>query len=222
MKRRTLLSWSSGKDSAWTLYQLQQDPEIELVGLFSTINEEYDRVAMHGVRVELLNAQAKSIGLPVEIINLPNPCTNEDYEQIMGAFVKKCQVDEIECFAFGDLYLQDIRDYRIEKLKGTGIEAIFPIWGTPTNTLSKELINSGVKTVITCVDSKQIPKELAGKEYDHIFLNSLPQTADPCGENGEFHSFVYGGPMFKESIKVSVGETVEKGQFIFADLMPVK
>ena len=220
MKRKTLMSWSSGKDSAWALHQLLQNPDYEVVGLFSTINKEVDRVAMHGVRVELLKAQAESIGLPVEIIELPDPCTNEDYERIMGTFIDMVKADNIECIAFGDLYLEDIRKYREGQLKDTGIEPIFPIWGIPTDELSNTLIENGIKTVITCVDSKQISEDFAGKEYDQHFLESLPESADPCGENGEFHSFVYDGPMFKEAIKITVGETIHKGQFVFADVLP--
>ena len=220
MNRKTLMSWSSGKDSAWTLHQLLQNPDYDVVGLFSTINKEVHRVAMHGVRVELLKAQAESIGLPVEIIELPDPCTNEDSEIIIGTFIDKVKADNIKCIAFGDLYLEDIRKYREDQLKDTGIQPIFPIWGIPTDELSKTLIENGIKTVITCVDSKQISEDFAGKNYDQQFLESLPESADPCGENGEFHSFVYDGPMFKEAIKITVGETVHKGQFVFADVLP--
>ena len=220
MKRKTLMSWSSGKDSAWALQQLLNNPEYEVVGLFSTINKNVDRVAMHGVRVELLKAQANSIGLPVEIINLPDPCSNDDYENIMNAFIDKAKADNIECMAFGDLYLKEIRKYREDQLRDTGIEPIFPIWGIPTHELSNILLENGIKTVISCVDSEQIPEDFAGKNYDHDFLESLPATADPCGENGEFHSFVYNGPMFKEAIEISVGEKYIKGQFVFVDLLP--
>jgi uncharacterized protein (TIGR00290 family) len=219
MKRKTLMSWSSGKDSAWALYQLQKNPEIDLVGLFCTVNKEFNRVAMHGVRVELLQKQADSIGLPLEIIEIPYPCSNSDYENIMGAFVKKAKQDKIEHFAFGDLYLEDIRNYREEKLKDSGIKAIFPIWGIPTNELSREMINCGLRTVITCIDPRQTPKEFAGKEFNDSFLDSLPETIDPCGENGEFHSFVFDGPMFKEQINIVVGDIVQRDDFVFADIL---
>ncbi|WP_299881645.1 adenine nucleotide alpha hydrolase [uncultured Cocleimonas sp.] len=214
------MSWSSGKDSAWALQQLLNNPEYEVVGLFSTINKNVDRVAMHGVRVELLKAQANSIGLPVEIIELPDPCSNDDYENIMDRFIDKAKADNIECMAFGDLYIKEIRKYREDQLRDTGIEPIFPIWGIPTHELSNILLENGIKTVISCVDSEQIPEDFAGKNYDHDFLESLPATADPCGENGEFHSFVYNGPMFKEAIGISVGEKYIKGQFVFVDLLP--
>ncbi|MCK5001857.1 MAG: adenine nucleotide alpha hydrolase [Gammaproteobacteria bacterium] len=219
MKRKTLMSWSSGKDSAWALYQLQKNPEIDLVGLFCTVNKEFDRVAMHGVRVELLQKQADSIGLPLEIIEIPYPCSNIEYEEIMGDFVEKAKQDKVEHFAFGDLFLEDIRNYREEKLKNSGIKAIFPIWGIPTNELSREMINSGLRTVITCIDPRQTPKEFTGKEFNDSFLDSLPETIDPCGENGEFHSFVFDGPMFKEEINIVVGDIIHRDNFIFADIL---
>lgn len=219
MRRRTLMSWSSGKDSAWALFRLQQNPDIDLVGLFCTVNKEYDRVAMHGVRVELLRKQAECIGLPLEIIEIPYPCSNEEYERIMGLFVERVKIDNIEHFAFGDLFLEEVRAYREEKLKDTGISPIFPIWGAPTDTLSKEMIRSGLKTVITCINPKQISKEFVGKEFDDDFLESLPENIDPCGENGEFHSFVFDGPMFKEKIDIVVGDIVHRDNFVFADVL---
>ncbi len=213
------MSWSSGKDSAWALYKLQQDPTINLAGLFCTVNKEFDRVAMHGVRVELLQKQANSIGLPLEIIEIPYPCSNDDYETIMGEFVARVKGDDVECFAFGDLFLEDVRNYRVEKLAGSDIEPIFPIWGAPTEELSREMIDSGLRTVITCVDPRKIPEDFSGKEFTHDFLDSLPEGTDPCGENGEFHSFVFDGPMFKEQIDIVVGEVVTRDNFVFADVM---
>ena len=220
MKRKTLMSWSSGKDSAWALHKLQQNPEIDLVGLFCTVNKEFDRVAMHGVRVDLLQRQANSIGLPLQIIEIPNPCNNAEYEQIMGQFVDGAKSDNIDYFAFGDLFLEDVRNYREEKLKDSGIKAIFPIWGTPTDKLSREMIDSGLRTVITCINPKQTPKEFIGREFDDSFLDSLPETIDPCGENGEFHSFVFDGPMFNEKIEIVVGDVVQRDDFIFVDVLP--
>ncbi|WP_232848906.1 Dph6-related ATP pyrophosphatase [Amphritea pacifica] len=222
MKKKTLMSWSSGKDSAWALYQLQKDPDIELKGLVCTINKEFDRVAMHGVRVELLKAQARSIGLPLEIIELPNPCSNEDYAEIMGRFVRRLQNDGIDCMAFGDLYLEDIRAYREKNLAGTGITPLFPLWQIPTDQLSREMLKGGLKTVITCVDPAQAPADLAGREYDQTLIDELPDSVDPCGENGEFHSFVFDGPMFRSKIEISIGEIVTRDNFIFADLLPVE
>ena len=220
MKRKALMSWSSGKDSAWAFHKLQQNPEIDIVGLFCTVNKEFDRVAMHGVRVELLQKQAKSIGLPLEIIEIPNPCSNSEYEKIMAQFVERVKIAKIEYFAFGDLFLEDIRNYREEKLQGSGIKPIFPIWGIPTDELSREMISNGLRTVITCINPKQIPKEFVGREFDESFLDSLPETIDPCGENGEFHSFVFDGPMFKEQIEITVGDIVHRDDFIFADVLP--
>jgi len=219
--KKTLMSWSSGKDSAWALYQLQKNPEIELVGLFCTVNREFDRVAMHGVRIDLLKEQAKSIGLPLQIIEIPNPCSNEIYEKIMGEFTRKCIEEKIDHFAFGDLFLKDVRQYREDKLKGTGIKPIFPIWGIPTPELSKKMIASGLRTVITCIDPKQIPENFIGKEFDYNFLDSLPNSVDPCGENGEFHSFVFDGPMFKNKIEIQLGEIVDRDGFVFADIKKI-
>lgn len=220
MKRKTLMSWSSGKDSAWALLNLQGNREINLAGLFCTVNKEFERVAMHGVRIELLEKQAKSIGLPLEIIEIPYPCSNAEYEKIMSQFVNRAKINNIEHFAFGDLFLEDIRSYREENLKGSGIEPIFPIWGIPTNKLAREMIGSGLKTVITCIDPKQISKEFVGREFDENFLDSLPESIDPCGENGEFHSFVFDGPMFEEKIDILVGEVVHRDGFVFADILP--
>ena len=220
MKRKTLMSWSSGKDSAWALYQLQKDPNIELAGLFCTVNKEFDRVAMHGVRVELLQKQADSIGLPLEIIEIPYPCSNEQYEKTMSLFIERAKENSIEQIAFGDLFLEDIRDYRIEKLQGSGIEPIFPIWGIPTDVLSKQMVDSGLRTIITCVDPRKLSNNFAGKEYTHDFLNLLPGGIDPCGENGEFHSFVFDGPMFNTPININVGDVVKRDEFVFADVMP--
>ena len=217
-KRKTLLSWSSGKDSAWTLHTLQQQPNIEVVGLFCTINQTFDRVAMHAVKTQLVKQQAHQAGLPLHIIPIPYPCDNGEYEQAMGRFIDEAKRLEIECFAFGDLFLEDVRSYREEKMQGTGITPIFPLWGKPTSELSREMIDNGLKTVITCVDPKKLPAEFAGREFDHGFLDELPQSVDPCGENGEFHSFVFAGPMFQKPFDINVGEIVERDGFVFADI----
>ena len=223
MKRKTLLSWSSGKDSAWALYKLQQDPEIEIDGLFCTVNSEFNRVAMHAIRVELLQQQAKSIGLPLQIIEIPYPCSNELYEEIMAQFVESAKEANIEYFAFGDLFLEDVRSYREEKLNGAGITPIFPIWGIPTDKLSREMIRSGLRAVITCVDPKQLPQEFVGREYNESFLNDLPEGVDPCGENGEFHSFAYDGPIFSKRILHEKGQRVLRdNRFYFCDLIPIQ
>ena len=213
-----MLSWSSGKDSAWTLHRLQQDPDVELIGLFSTINKAFNRVAMHAVRVKLLAQQADRIGLPLHLIDIPFPCSNREYEQAMGAFIEKATMLDIDCFAFGDLFLEDIRQYRITQLEGTGIAPVFPIWAIPTDVLSMTMINNGLKAVITCVDPAQLPAEFAGRIFNASFLADLPDTVDPCGENGEFHSFVYDAPCFRSPIDIAVGEVVTRDGFVFADV----
>ena len=214
---KTLLSWSSGKDSAWSLYTLQQNPDIELCGLFTTINEEFDRVAMHGVRKTILEQQAKCAELPLSVIPLPNPCPNEIYEQRMAEFIKETKQKNIKAMAFGDLFLEDIRNYRIKNMENTGIEPIFPIWGENTKDLASKMIASGVKAHLTCVDSKQIDPSFSGRAFDQSLLNDLPDSADPCGENGEFHTVVYAGPMFKNEIPLKKGETLNREGFIFTD-----
>lgn len=219
MKRTTLLSWSSGKDSAWALHRLRQDPEIEVVGLFCTVNQKFDRVAMHGVRRELLELQAEGVDLPLEVINIPYPCSNNEYEARMTVFIDQARANKIEYCAFGDLYLEDVRQYRESNLKGTGISPLFPLWGMPTEELSREMIQSGLRAIITCIDPKVMPEKLAGREYDVSFLADIPERVDPCGENGEFHSFAFEGPMFREPIKVSAGEIVHRDGFVFSELL---
>ncbi len=215
------MSWSSGKDSAWALYQLQQNPEYEVAGLFTTVNQAFNRVAMHGVRLQLLHQQAACLGLKLIVINIPFPCSNQDYQSIMAEFVADAKQQQVDCFAFGDLFLEDIRQYRLDQLKETGIDAVFPIWGIPTDQLAQEMIDSGLKARVTCVDPKQAFAEIAGREFNHAFISSLPDTVDPCGENGEFHSFVYDGPMFNQAVSIQSGQVIERDGFIFADLMPV-
>lgn len=218
MVKRTWLSWSSGKDSAWALHRLQQDPGIELAGLFCTVNRAFNRVAMHAVSVDLLKTQTARIGLPLEVIEIPYPCSNADYDEIMTAFVRKAGMAGVECFAFGDLFLEDVRKYREEKLRGTGISPIFPLWGVPTDELSREVIDGGVRAVVTCVDPEQMPKTLVGREYDASFLHELPAGVDPCGENGEFHTFVFDGPAFSAPVQVMTGAVVERDGFVFIDV----
>jgi uncharacterized protein (TIGR00290 family) len=220
MSKKTLLSWSSGKDSAWTLYQLQQDEAIELVGLVTTINETHQRVAMHAVRVALLKQQAQAADLPLHIIPIPHPCSNELYNQAMNDFFASIQGQGITHIAFGDLYLEDIRQYRVDNLKRTGLEPLFPLWLRPTDQLAQAMLAGGLKTRITCIDPKQLSASFCGREFNQQFLNDLPEGVDPCGENGEFHSFAYAGPMFKHAISITSGEVVERDDFVFADLLP--
>ena len=212
-----MLSWSSGKDSAYALHLLLKDPSINLLGLFTTVNQKFERVAMHAVRLRLLKEQAKQIGLPIHIIEIPFPCSNADYEKIMTGFIAKIQADNIEAVAFGDLYLEDIRNYRIAQMQGTGIEPIFPCWGIDTKELSQSIINIGIKANITCIDPKQISVDFAGRTFNQNLLESLPDTVDSCGENGEFHTFVYDSPDFNNPINITQGETVERDGFVFTD-----
>lgn len=216
--KKILLSWSSGKDSAWALHQLQQRPDIQVLGLFTTVNREYQRVAMHAVRVELLKMQAQSLGLPLEMIYIPNPCSNEDYEKVMGAFVSHAKEMGVDGFAFGDLFLEDIRAYRESNLEGTGMEAIFPLWGSDTRQLSQEMLAGGLKARLTCVNPKQLDPSFCGRDYDRDFLADLPESVDVCGENGEFHTFAYDGPMFKFPVPIRTGDTILRDGFAFTDL----
>ena len=218
--KKTLLSWSSGKDSAWALHALQQDPEIELLGLFSVVNKAYSRVSMHATRIDLLLHQADATGLPLQIINIPHPCSNEECDTIMGSFAGNAAENGIEFMAFGDLFLRDIREYRESQMRGTGIRPIFPIWNIPTDILAEEMLLSGVEAYISCVDPRKIPGDLAGRRWSRTLLDELPENVDPCGENGEFHTVAVGGPMFHRRIPVHIGETVEREGFIFTDIIP--
>ena len=215
---RVAVSWSSGKDSAWALHLLRQDPNIEVVALVTTLNEQFDRVAMHAVRHQLLDLQAASVGLPLWTVPLPWPCSNEDYELRMTALCKRAVGEAVQAIAFGDLFLADIRAYREKQLAGTGLTPLFPVWQIPTADLARTMIASGLRAKITCVDPKVLPAEFAGRDFDSQFLADLPPGIDPCGENGEFHSFVYDGPMFCQPLEVTVGEIVERDGFVFADV----
>lgn len=217
---KILVSWSGGKDSAWMLHIIRRQlPQAEILGLVTTINECFDRIAMHGVRRELLEAQAKSAGIPLWTVPLPWPCTNENYETRMQNLIAQAKNLGVEAFAFGDLYLTEIRAYRERQLAGTGIEPVFPIWGIPTRDLAQEMIRSGLRARLSCVDPKQISAEFAGREFDETLLAELPATVDPCGENGEFHSFVYAGPMLARRIPIVSGETITRDGFVYTDLM---
>jgi len=218
--KRILLSWSSGKDSAWTLYTLRQRPEFEIVGLLTTFNQASDRVAMHGVRRSLVELQAAAAGLPLWAVPLPWPCSNEQYESLMAETCAKAVTEGIEGIAFGDLFLEDVRAYRIKQMAGTGLEPLFPIWGMPTEALAREMVACGLKAILTCVDTRKLDAGFAGRRFDTEFLSSLPDGTDACGENGEFHSFVYAGPMFEAEVAMVPGETVIRDQFAFADLIP--
>jgi len=216
--KRVALSWSSGKDSAWSLYLLRQNAEIEVVALITTFNEEFGRVAMHAVRRELVELQAESAGLPLWSVPLPWPCSNEQYEARMRDVCARAVRERIQAIAFGDLFLTDIRAYRERQLAGTGLKPLFPVWQLPTRELAAEMIAADLRAKITCVDPKRLPCEFSGREFDATFLRDLPPAVDPCGENGEFHSFVYAGPMLARPVSVTVGERVERDGFVFSEL----
>jgi uncharacterized protein (TIGR00290 family) len=217
---KALVAWSSGKDSAWTLHCLLRRTDVEIVGLLTTFNAAFDRVAMHAVRRELVDAQAEAAGLPLRAVPLPWPCSNSDYERIMGEVVRSAADEGIQAIAFGDLFLADIRAYRERQLTGTGIQPLFPLWEIPTDKLAREMIAGGLRARLTCIDPV-LPRAFAGREFDLKLLEDLPASVDPCGENGEFHSFVYDGPMFKSPIAIESGEVVDRDGFTFADLVPV-
>ncbi len=217
---RTLLSWSTGKDLAWSLHVLRQMPDIEVAGLFTTVNAAFDRVAMHAVRRKLLEAQAAAAGLPLHVIEIPWPCPNEAYEAQLGAFVAEQAAQGVAAMAFGDLFLEDIRAYREAKLAGSGITPLFPLWGRETGALAREMIAGGLKARLTCVDPKKLPASFAGRAFDEALLADLPEGVDPCGENGEFHTCVFAGPMFAHPIDIELGEVRERDGFVFADLLP--
>lgn len=220
MKPKALLSWSSGKDSAWSLHVLREAGDVEIVGLLTTLNEAHDRVAMHAVRSGLLRRQAEAADLELFEIPIPWPCTNEEYEARMAGALDRAKERGIEHVAFGDLFLEDIRRYREDRLRGTGITPLFPIWGIPTRELARRMVDSGLRARLTCVDPKKLPREFAGRDFDAALLRDLPSTVDPCGENGEFHSFAYAGPMFRHPIAIQSGEVVERDGFVFADVLP--
>lgn len=217
---RLLVSWSSGKDSAWMLHRLRQDPEWELAGLVSTVNARRERVAMHGVREALLERQARATGLPVWRVPLPEPCPNRDYERAMGELVERAVAAGVTHMAFGDLYLEDVRQYRENQLAGTGIEPLFPLWGADTAELAREMIAGGLEATVVCVDPARMPSGTAGRPFDAALLAALPASVDPCGENGEFHTFCHAGPMFREPVAVATGRTVQRDGFLFTDLLP--
>ncbi len=218
--KKILLSWSGGKDSAWALYQLRRAGEFEVVGLLTTVNEEFHRVAIHGFREELLHQQAEQAGLPLWKIPLPFPCTNEVYEARMAEVCRRAVSDGLFGIAFGDLFLEEIRAYREAKLASTGLTPIFPIWGIPTAQLAEQMQQGELRARLTCLDPRKLPAEFAGREWDAALLRDLPSGIDPCGENGEFHTFAYAGPMFRKPISITTGELVERDGFVYCDLLP--
>ena len=216
---RVLLAWSSGKDSAFALHVLRAQG-VAVVGLLTTINEAFERVAMHAVRVHLLRSQAEAVGLPLVEVRIPWPCPNEAYEAAMSAAMAEAREGGVTAVAFGDLFLEDVRRYREERLAGTGLRPLFPLWGRPTRKLAEEMIALGQRAVLVCVDPRVLPREFAGRAFDAALVADLPASVDPCGENGEFHSFAWDGPAFRRPVPVRVGEVVLRDGFVFADLVP--
>ena len=217
---KTLVSWSSGKDSAWMVHVLRQTPGIELRGLLTTVNAAASRVAMHAVRETLLQQQADALDLPLRLVPIPSPCPNEVYAQVMGDAVRAAVADGFTHVAFGDLFLADIRAYREQQLAGSGLTPLFPLFGADTASLARQMLAAGLRARLTCIDPRVLERRFVGCEFDDALLAELPATVDPCGERGEFHSFAYDGPMFNRPIPVVAGEVVERDGFVFADLLP--
>jgi len=217
MRVRTLLSWSSGKDSAWTLHTLRQQGTYDVVGVLTTVNSAFDRVAMHGTRASVLRAQAAAAGLPLIEVPLPWPCSNQQYEAVMRDACAAAVAEGIEAMAFGDLYLEDVRRYREERLAGSRITPVFPLWGRDTTVLVREMLDSGLRARLTCVDTAKLPAAFAGRELDTSLLAELPPGTDPCAENGEFHTCAYAGPMFAKPISLVPGVMEQRDGFAFAD-----
>ncbi len=218
MKPKALIAWSSGKDSAWALHQVRVARELEVVGALTTITENFGRVSMHGVRRDVLEAQLKAAKLPLVPVMIPFPCPNEVYERRMGEAINAAHAEGVTKIVFGDLFLEDIRAYREEKLHGTGIEPVFPLWKIPTDRLARDMIAGGLEARVVTLDPRKVSRELAGAIFDEKLLAALPKCVDPCAENGEFHTCVTGGPMFEKNLETEVGEIVERDGFVFADL----
>ncbi|MBN1571252.1 MAG: adenine nucleotide alpha hydrolase [Acidobacteria bacterium] len=219
MKEKIIVAWSGGKDAAQALYALQNDGNVEIASLLTTVTEGYDRISMHGVRRTLLNEQAKALGLPLEEIAIPQKCSNEIYEQRMQQSLEKFQAQGISAAAFGDLFLRDVRAYREERMNRIGMKCLFPLWGKPTIETARRFIDLGFRAIAVCIDTQSLSADFAGREYDDAFLRDLPPGVDPCGENGEFHTFVYDGPNFASPVRVERGEIVLRdNRFCFCDL----
>ena len=218
MRRKALVAWSSGKDSAFALHEARRSGDLEIVGLLTTLTEDYGRVSMHGVREEILDRQAAALDLPCRKVRIPVGCVNADYERAMGAALEAARADGIERIVFGDLFLEDVRAYRERMLEGSGIAPVFPLWGRPTPELAAEMVAAGLEARIVCLDPRKLPASFAGGAFDAALLSDLPKDVDPCGENGEFHTCVTGGPMFRKSLDTLPGETVIRDGFVFTDL----
>jgi uncharacterized protein (TIGR00290 family) len=219
---KAIVSWSSGKDSAYALWQARRAGELEIVAILTTLTAAFERISMHGVRETLLDRQATELGLPCRKVYIPSPCSNEQYEDAMGRAVAEIKAQGIAHCVFGDLFLEDVRAYREAKLSALGMHAVFPLWGRDTRELAREMVTEGLEAVTTCIDPRKLDASFAGRTFDAKFLDDLPTSVDPCGENGEFHSFVTRGPMFARSIPVRGGDVVERDGFVFADVLPLE
>jgi uncharacterized protein (TIGR00290 family) len=218
-RAKAWVAWSSGKDSAWALDAVRRSGELDVVALLTTVNRTHRRVAMHAVRESLLEAQAAAARLPLVKVPIPSPCSNEEYEQAMSDAMMRARVEGVTHMVFGDLFLEDVRRYREENLAKCGITPVFPLWGIPTRQLAREMIAGGLRARLTCVDPRKLDRGFAGREWNEGLLEELPALVDPCGENGEFHTFACAGPMFRHPINVRSGEIVERDGFIFADFI---
>ncbi|HYC17952.1 MAG TPA: ATP-binding protein [Pseudolabrys sp.] len=217
---KALIAWSSGKDSAWALHETRRRGDFDIVGGLTTVTDTFGRISMHGVREELLRDQLDAAGLAAIVVYIPFPCSNEIYERRMTAAMDDARASGVTHMIFGDLFLEDVREYRARHLAGTGITPVFPLWGLPTAALARKMIDGGVEAYLSTVDLKKLPAMFAGRRFDGALLDALPAGTDPCGENGEFHSFVSAGPMLARKIAVKVGNTVERDGFAYADLLP--
>lgn len=218
MAPRAFISWSSGKDSAFAFCEARRLGLAEIVGVLTTVNQAHDRVAMHGTRNSLLDRQIEELELPAIKVPLPSPCPNEIYEERMAAAIEQIKTKGVRHMVFGDLFLEDIRAYRVAKLTAAGMEAVFPLWLRDTSELASDMIESGLTAHVVCLDPRKLDRKFAGRRFDNAFLDELPSDVDPCGENGEFHTAVSAGPMFRSPISVTVGETVERDGFVFTDV----
>jgi len=219
VRPKAWLAWSSGKDSAWALWRTQQNADVEVAGLLTTITETFGRVTMHGVREELVEAQTQALGLPLHRVFIPTPCPNEVYEAEFERILGVAKEQGVTAIIFGDLFLADLREYRERQLARAGLTALFPLWTQETAALAREMIRNGLRACLASIDPRKMPRELCGAAFDEALLAALPAGIDPCGENGEFHTFAWDGPMFDRPIAVCLGETVERDGFVFRDLV---
>jgi uncharacterized protein (TIGR00290 family) len=220
VRPKAWLAWSSGKDSAWALHTVRQLGKFDIVALLTTVNRDYQRVAMHAVRESLLEIQAAATGLPLVKVMIPSSCRNEIYENAMGEAMMRARAEGVMHIVFGDLFLEDIRTYRERQLAACGMTPVFPLWRRDTRCLAEEMLAGGLSAYLTCIDPGKLDRSFAGRRFDAELLAALPSSVDPCGENGEFHTFASAGPMFRSAIPVSAGEIVERDGFVFADLLP--